>query len=172
MGTFEDVFHITLYSNNSDILEISAGTVLTLCFYKYKPILQRQSLKLSIFISIVLPVFFLVFLPIAYNKLHGFYYRLRQLLKQYCCHINVLSKTYEVAELCVTKPTHLHFTSTFRQNRRQRSNNPNKKEVLNVNISYENNKFFLENFQNSKFISFLSPPFSHFLQSTRVIFTL
>lgn len=36
--------------------------------------------------------------------------------------------------------------STFRQNRRQRSNNPNKKEVLNVNISYENNKFFLENF--------------------------
>lgn len=36
--------------------------------------------------------------------------------------------------------------STFRQKRRQRSNNPNKKEVLNVNISYENNKFFLENF--------------------------
>lgn len=36
--------------------------------------------------------------------------------------------------------------STFRQNRRQRSNNPNTKEVLNVNISYENNKFFLENF--------------------------
>lgn len=36
--------------------------------------------------------------------------------------------------------------STFRQNRRQCSNNPNKKEVLNVNISYENNKFFLENF--------------------------
>lgn len=36
--------------------------------------------------------------------------------------------------------------STFRQNRRQRSNNPNKKEVLNVNISYENNKFFLEIF--------------------------
>lgn len=36
--------------------------------------------------------------------------------------------------------------STFRQNRRQRSNNSNKKEVLNVNISYENNKFFLENF--------------------------
>lgn len=36
--------------------------------------------------------------------------------------------------------------STFRQNRRQRSNNPNKKEVLNVNIPYENNKFFLENF--------------------------
>lgn len=36
--------------------------------------------------------------------------------------------------------------STFRQNRRQRSNNPNKKEVLNVNISYGNNKFFLENF--------------------------
>lgn len=36
--------------------------------------------------------------------------------------------------------------STFRQNRRQRSNNRNKKEVLNVNISYENNKFFLENF--------------------------
>lgn len=36
--------------------------------------------------------------------------------------------------------------STFRQNRRQRSSNPNKKEVLNVNISYENNKFFLENF--------------------------
>lgn len=36
--------------------------------------------------------------------------------------------------------------STFRQNRRQRSNNPNKKEVLNVNIAYENNKFFLENF--------------------------
>lgn len=36
--------------------------------------------------------------------------------------------------------------STFRQNRRQRSNNTNKKEVLNVSISYENNKFFLENF--------------------------
>lgn len=36
--------------------------------------------------------------------------------------------------------------STFRQKRRQRSNNPNKKEVLNVNISYGNNKFFLENF--------------------------
>lgn len=35
---------------------------------------------------------------------------------------------------------------TFRQNRRQRSNNPNKNGVLNVNISYENNKFFLENF--------------------------
>lgn len=82
MGTFEDIFHITLFSNNSDILEIFAGTVLTLCFYKYKQILQRQSLKLSIFVSIVLPdIFFfaynnsfLSFFPNAYNKLHGFYY--------------------------------------------------------------------------------------------------
>lgn len=83
MGTLEDIFHITLFSNNSDILEIFAGTVLTLCFYKYKQILQRQSLKLSIFVSTVLPdIFFffaynnsfLSFFPNACNKLHGFYY--------------------------------------------------------------------------------------------------
>lgn len=64
MGTFEDIFHITLFSNNSDILEIFAGTVLTMLL-QVQAGTSKIELKAFYFFSTVLQI---SLHTIAYNN--------------------------------------------------------------------------------------------------------
>lgn len=93
-------------------------------------------------------ILFCLFFPNAYNKLHGFYYTyvkvaIETILLPHKCFVqNILSNKAS----CYETYAFAFYVALFVKIDVSVQIIQIKKGVLNVNISYENNKFFLENF--------------------------